>query len=362
MKAATALINLNALRNNLTQLRQMAPNAKVLAVVKANAYGHGLVPIAHAIDADAFGVARIEEALSLRSGGIVKPIVLLEGFFNASDLPILAANNIQTAVHNVEQLNALEQADLDNPVKVWLKIDTGMHRLGVHPQAFSQSMARLQACSQVAQPVNVMTHFSCADEPQRPETESQIVLFEQLTQGVCGFKSMANSAAVMAWPQAHGDLIRPGIALYGVSPFEQGDASDYGLQPVMTLTSSLIAVRTHSAGEPVGYGGVWRSERDTKLGVVAIGYGDGYPRNAPAGTPVYINGRVVPVVGRVSMDMMTVDLGPAAKDQVGDEVTLWGAELPVEQVARAIGTIAYELVTKLTSRVPLSYISPPDFD
>ncbi len=357
MKAATAVINLNALRNNLTQLRKMAPHAKVLAVVKANAYGHGLVPIAHAIDADAFGVARIEEALALRSGGIVKPIVLLEGFFNASDLPILVANNIQTAVHNVEQLNALEQADLDSPVKVWLKVDTGMHRLGVHPEDFLLSVERLQTCAQVSQPINVMTHFSCADEPERPETPAQIALFEELTQDIIGYKSMANSAGVMAWPQAHGDLIRPGIALYGVSPFEQGDASDYGLVPVMTLTSSLIAVRTHCAGEPVGYGGVWRAERDTKLGVVAIGYGDGYPRNAPAGTPVYVNGRIVPVVGRVSMDMMTVDLGPDAIDQVGDEVILWGEDLPVEQVARAIGTIAYELVTKLTSRVPLSFIS-----
>ncbi|MFO6423782.1 alanine racemase [Motilimonas sp. KMU-193] len=359
MKAATAVINLNALRNNLNQLRQMAPQAKVLAVVKANAYGHGLVPIAHAIDADAFGVARIEEALALRSGGIVKPIVLLEGFFNASDLPILVANNIQTAVHNIEQLNALEQACLESPVKVWLKVDTGMHRLGVHPEEFEQSMARLQACAQVSQPINVMTHFSCADEPERPETAAQIGLFEQLTQSVIGYKSMANSAGVMAWPKAHGDLIRPGIALYGVSPFEQGDASDYALVPVMTLTSSLIAVRTHRAGEPVGYGGVWRSDRDTKLGVVAIGYGDGYPRNAPTGTPVYINGRIVPVVGRVSMDMMTVDLGPDAMDRVGDEVILWGEQLPVEQVARAIGTIAYELVTKLTSRVPLSFISHP---
>lgn len=356
MKAATAVIDLCALRDNLSQLKKMAPNSKVLAVVKANAYGHGLVQIAHAVGAaDAFGVARIEEALALRSGGIVKPIVLLEGFFNASDLPILVANNIQTAVHNDEQLTALEEAELESPVKVWLKIDTGMHRLGVHPEEFEASFSRLSVCAQVSQPVNVMTHFSCADELERQETPSQIALFSQLTQAVVGNKSMANSAGVIAWPAAHGDLIRPGIALYGVSPFEQGDARDHGLRPVMTLKSSLIAVRTHKAGEPVGYGGVWRAKQDTKLGVVAIGYGDGYPRNAPAGTPVWVNGRIVPVVGRVSMDMLTVDLGQDAVDKMGDEVILWGEVLPVETVARAIGTIAYELVTKLTPRVSLSF-------
>ncbi|RJG47926.1 alanine racemase [Motilimonas pumila] len=356
MKAATAVIDLTALRNNLKQLKLMANQSKVLAVVKANAYGHGLVQIAHALDAaDAFGVARIEEALALRSGGIVKPIILLEGFFNASDIPVLEANNIQTAVHNLEQLQALEQSNIEGQIKTWLKLDTGMHRLGVHQDEFASFLCRLQQCSRVFQPVNVMTHFSRADELDQDYTKLQIARFLASTKDVTGKCSLANSAGVIAWPDAHGDLIRPGIALYGVSPFADQQGKDHQLTPVMRLTSCLIAVRKHLQGEPVGYGGSWVAQRDTRLGVVAIGYGDGYPRNAPAGTPVFVNGRIVPIVGRVSMDMLTVDLGPDSQEVMGDEVVLWGPELPVEDVANAIGTIAYELVTKLTQRVDLSY-------
>lgn len=356
MKAATAVIDLTALRSNLKQLKQIAKTSKVLAVVKANAYGHGLVQIAHALsEADAFGVARIEEALALRSGGVVKPIILLEGFFNASDIPVLEANNIQTAVHNQEQLQALERSDIEGQIKTWLKLDTGMHRLGVHQHEFAGFLSRLQQCPQVFQPVNMMTHFSRADELDQDYTELQIARFYEQAKGLAGKCSLANSAGVIAWPDAHGDLIRPGIALYGVSPFADKQGQDHQLTPVMRLTSCLIAVRTHRKGEPVGYGGSWVAERDTRLGVVAIGYGDGYPRNAPAGTPVYVNGRIVPLVGRVSMDMLTVDLGPDSPEVMGDEVILWGPELPVEQVANAIGTIPYELVTALTQRVDLSY-------
>ena len=293
MQAATVVINRRALRHNLQRLRELAPASKLVAVVKANAYGHGLLETARTLpDADAFGVARLEEALRLREGGITQPILLLEGFFNATDLPTIAGQHLHTAVHNIEQLEALETAMLSEPVTVWMKLDTGMHRLGVRPEQAEAFYQRLSA-----------------------------------------------------------------IILYGVSPLEQKPwGPDFGMQPVMSLTSSLIAVREHKAGEPVGYGGTWVSERDTRLGVVAMGYGDGYPRAAPSGTPVLVNGREVPIVGRVAMDMICVDLGPQAQDKTGDTVILWGEGLPVERIAEITKVSAYELITRLTSRVAMKYI------
>ncbi|GIA77559.1 alanine racemase, biosynthetic [Vibrio cholerae] len=356
MKAATAYINLEALQHNLQRVKQQAPESKIMAVVKANGYGHGLRHIArHALGADAFGVARIEEALQLRASGVVKPILLLEGFYSPGDLPVLVTNNIQTVVHCEEQLQALEQAQLETPVMVWLKIDSGMHRLGVRPEQYQDFVARLHQCENVAKPLRYMSHFGCADELDKSTTVEQTELFLSLTQGCQGERSLAASAGLLAWPQSQLEWVRPGIIMYGVSPFVEKSAVQLGYQPVMTLKSHLIAVREVKAGESVGYGGTWTSQRDTKIGVIAIGYGDGYPRTAPNGTPVVVNGRRVPIAGRVSMDMLTVDLGPDACDRVGDEAMLWGNELPVEEVAAHIGTIGYELVTKLTSRVEMSY-------
>lgn len=356
MKAATAYIDLTALTHNLLQIKQQAPYSKVMAVVKANSYGHGLRHVAKSAQgADAFGVARIEEALQLRASGVVKPILLLEGFYSQGDLPVLVTNNIQTVVHCEEQLEALEQAQLETPVVVWLKIDSGMHRLGVRPEQYNGFVERLKKCRNVAKPLRYMSHFGCADELDKPTTTQQIELFMSLTQGCEGERSMAASAGLLAWPDSQMDWVRPGIIMYGVSPFGDRNAQQMGYLPVMTLKSHLIAVREVKAGESVGYGGIWTSERDTKIGVIAIGYGDGYPRMAPNGTPVWVNGRKVPIAGRVSMDMLTVDLGPDASDCVGDEAILWGKDLPVEEVASHIGTIAYELVTKLTSRVDMEY-------
>ena len=358
MKAATAYINTEALTHNLQQIRSQAPNSKILAVVKANGYGHGLEYVAKSLpDVDGFGVARIEEALTLRAGGVVKPVLLLEGFYAPSDLPVLVTNNIHTVVHSIEQLEALEQAELDGPVVVWLKIDTGMHRLGVRPEQYTDFVERLHACPNVAKPLRYMSHFGCADELSSDVTPRQIDAFMALTDGCRGERSLAASAGILAWPDSHLEWIRPGIIMYGVSPFAEltHSAESYSLKPVMTLTSSLIAVREVKKGESVGYGGIWTSERDTKVGVIAIGYGDGYPRTAPNGTPVMVNGRIVPMAGRVSMDMLTVDLGPDSTDKVGDEAILWGEGLPAEIVAEHIGTIAYELVTKLTSRVAMAY-------
>jgi len=358
MQAATVVINRRALRHNLQRLRELAPASKLVAVVKANAYGHGLLETARTLpDADAFGVARLEEALRLRAGGITQPVLLLEGFFNAADLPMIAAQHLHTAVHNPEQLEALEQAALSEPVTVWMKLDTGMHRLGVRPEDADAFYQRLTQCKNVRQPVNVVSHFARADEPECGATESQLDIFNTFCDGKPGQRSIAASGGILLWPQAHFDWVRPGIILYGVSPLEQKPwGPDFGFQPVMSLTSSLIAVREHKAGEPVGYGGTWISNRDTRLGVVAMGYGDGYPRVAPTGTPVLINGREVPIVGRVAMDMICVDLGPDATERAGDPVIMWGDGLPVERIAEITKVSAYELITRLTSRVAMHYI------
>lgn len=358
MQAATVVINRRALRHNLQRLRELAPASRLVAVVKANAYGHGLLETARTLpDADAFGVARLEEALRLRAGGITQPILLLEGFFAADDLPTIAAEHLHTAVHNNEQLTALENAELSEPVTVWMKLDTGMHRLGVRPEDASAFYQRLCACKNVRQPVNIVSHFARADELECGATEQQLDIFNTFCDGKPGQRSIAASGGILLWPQAHFDWVRPGIILYGVSPLDHKPwGPDFGFLPVMSLTSNLIAVREHKAGEPVGYGGTWISERDTRLGVVAMGYGDGYPRAAPSGTPVLVNGREVPIVGRVAMDMICVDLGPQAQEKAGDRVTLWGDGLPVERIAEFTKVSAYELITRLTSRVAMKYL------
>jgi alanine racemase len=347
-----AEISSSALKANLAKLGSLAPNSKVMAVVKANGYGHGLLNVARSLpDAQGFGLARLEEALELRTGGVKAKLLLLEGFFRASDLPLLVAHDIETVVHHDFQLDMLEQASLERPVTVWLKVDSGMHRLGFTPEQFHGVYQRLLACPQVAKPIHLMTHFACSDEPDNDFTARQMSVFNELTRGLPGERTLANSAGALYWPESQADWIRTGIALYGVSPVMGDRGHNHGLVPTMELVSQLIAVREHKAGESVGYGRYWTAKEDTCLGVVAIGYGDGYPRNAPQGTPVLINGRRVPIVGRVSMDMLTVDLGKNATDSVGDVALLWGKALPVEEVAEHIGTIAYELVTKLTPRV-----------
>lgn len=352
-----AQINIDALHHNFHHLQQIAPQSKILAVLKANAYGHGLLAVAEQLKlAGAFGVARIDEALLLRAGGVVKPIVLLEGFFHADELPQIVASNLQVVVHHLSQVNALLAAELEAPVHVWLKIDSGMHRLGIYPEQFSEVYQRLMASPNVLKPLRLMTHFACADEPDNPATSNQLALFQQLIKGSEGELSIANSAGVLAWPQSHGDWIRPGLALYGVSPMLAGRSVQHGLRPVMTFSSSVIAVREVKKGDAVGYGAAWTAPAATRLAVVAIGYGDGYPRNAPSGTPVLINGQRMPIVGRVSMDMTMVDIGEQ-QVEVGDQVVLWGETLAVEEIAELVQTIPYELLCNITSRVQLRYIT-----
>ena len=357
MRLATAEINLTALEHNLAQVKRFAPNSKVMAVLKANAYGHGLVTIAqHLNEADAFAVARIDEALALRAGGLTKPIVLLEGFFHQEDLPILLANNFQTIIHDEIQLKMLESAQLDAPLNCWLKINTGMHRLGIAPEQFDMFYQRLQASPNAQNKINLMTHFACADDVKNTKTVQQITLFDNLTQEVQQAHCLSNSAGIIAWPSGHGDWVRPGLMLYGVSPMANHTGKDHQLKPVMRLTTKVIAVRNVGAHEQVGYGGRWQSDKPTVLAVVALGYGDGYPRHAKEGTPVIINGHRYGIVGSVAMDMITLDIGNNVHNvEVGDEVIMWGPELPVEEIAQCADTISYELLCNITPRVSYEY-------
>jgi alanine racemase len=330
-----------------------------MAVIKGNAYGHGMLAAAHALaDADAFGVARLSEAVALREAGIQNPLVLLGGVLSSADLAVAIELNVSLGVHNNEQIAWLERSDGEN-VSVWLKIDTGMNRLGFRIEKTADVISRLQACNAVDD-LKIMTHFANADDIDDTLTRKQISIFRSVIDGFDGDVSIANSAGLFGWMealQAFDDLskvgrlwIRPGIALYGVSPIRGRSAADLGLQAAMQFESGLLAVKPLRKGERVGYGGTWKSDRDTILGIVAVGYGDGYTRYIPSGTPVLVNGRRVPVVGVISMDLTAVDLGPDATDRAGDKVILWGDGLPVEEIAADAGTVPYQLVTGVTHR------------
>ncbi|RJF33678.1 alanine racemase [Pseudoalteromonas gelatinilytica] len=357
MRLAIAEINLQALAHNLAQVKCFAPDCKVMAVLKANAYGHGLVKIAQYLnDADAFAVARIDEALALRAGGLTKPIVLLEGFFHQDDLPILLANNFQTIIHDENQLTTLENASLDAPIACWLKVNTGMHRLGIAPSQFESFYSRLKASPNARDDIKLMTHFSCADDINDEKTAQQIALFDSLASDKTEQHCLANSAGIIAWPKGHGEWVRPGLMLYGVSPMLNGVGQQHGLEPVMRLKTRVIAIRDVDAEQCVGYGGRWHSDKPTKLAVVAMGYGDGYPRHAEQGTPVVIKSQRYGIVGSVAMDMITVDIGDNRDNiKVGDEVIMWGPELPVEEIAQCATTIPYELLCNITPRVSYEY-------
>ncbi len=368
---ATAIIDSKALLANYQQIKSLAPSAKILAVLKANGYGHGLARMANILvnsttPVDAFGVARLDEALILRASGIVQPIVLLEGVFNQADLPVVAVNDLQVVVHDKEQLNAIINISPEKlrqkQLKVWLKIDTGMHRLGIDKELFQYFYHALQQSHNVQLPLVLMSHLACADEQNNQNTATQLTLFEQITAKYTEPKSCANSAGICAWPASHYNWLRPGLMLYGVSPLndatenQEASAVALNIAPVMTLQASIIAIRQVKTGECVGYGANWTSDKNTTIGVIAIGYGDGYPRHAENGTPVLLNGRIVPLVGRVSMDMITVNLGEEQPDntnhdEIGDIATLWGKGLPVEVIAKHATTIPYELLCNIKSRV-----------
>ena len=354
MKSVTAVINTQALSSNLDQIKSWAPHSKTVAVVKANAYGHGVITVAQTLDSkvDAFAVARLPEAMELRAANIQKPVILLEGFLNDEDLPVIAEQGFYTAIHDEAQIDAIERTAVPQPLHAWLKIDVGMHRLGAAPDEVQRMKARLERSDKVLKPLGLISHLSVADCPDLSDyNEEQINYFFEVAQGFSGPLCLGNSAGIISWPKARTTYVRPGIIMYGISPYTDKTGTDLGLTPVMTLKSSLIAIRAVKKGARVGYGATWTAPRDTILGIVGAGYGDGYPRTVPNGTPVLINGRYAPTAGRVCMDMLFVDLGPDAQDKIGDEAILWGEGLPVERIAAACGTIPYELVCRIMPRV-----------
>ena len=348
-RPTTATIDLAALKHNLGVVRRCAPAARAFAIIKANAYGHGLLRAARALaGADGFGLVELESAVRLRDAGYRQPILLLEGVFESSELQVLIDYRLSTVVHCAEQLQMLEDLPAGVALDVFVKFNTGMNRLGF---ALGQAPAVLAALgrSRCPKSVTVMTHFATADEPRGVGWQ-----MEELDRALAGAmlpRCLANSAAILSHPETHADWVRPGIMLYGCSPFSGETAVSRGLRPVMTLASRVIAVQELQAGDAVGYGGLFRAERPTRVGVIACGYADGYPRHAPTGTPVMVAGELTRTLGRVSMDMLCVDLSDLPQARPGSPAILWGAEVPVEHVAAAAGTVGYELLCALAPRV-----------
>lgn len=361
-RATRADINLSALKHNL-QIVRANTQAKIMAVVKANGYGHGMVEVARALsNSDGFAVATINEAMDLRESGVYQPILILEGFNCVDDLRMVYAYDLQCVIHNEQQIELLEKNKPKN-LNVWLKIDTGMHRLGFSPQQASVMYQRLQDCPYVRQPVHVMTHLACADDQSSKFTSQQVKIFNDSTAELAlsdeAQLSVANSAGLLAWPDAHQNTqwVRPGIMLYGSSPIMKHTAKHFELKPVMTLKSEVIAIHDFNKGDSVGYGQSYVCDKDTRVATIAIGYGDGYPRHANTGTPVLINESLFPLIGRVSMDMITVDVSKAKNIIVGDEVILWGEGLSADVIAEHANTISYDLFCGVTQRVPFNYIN-----
>lgn len=348
---AVAEIDFANLRHNLAVVRSHAQGARVMAMVKGNAYGHGMATVAkHLLDVDYFGVACVEAALALRHSGIMQPIVLTTGFNNKDELACILEHQIEPVIYDSIHIKQLEEADIEKPIRVWMKIDTGMHRLGFEATDVAKAYEQLRACQKVSE-VMLMTHFACADVPGNPEVIAQFNRFISLTENFDAPRTVANSAALLQYPNAILDVVRPGLMLYGVSPREGGTAAEDNLKPVMTLKAKIIALHQLQLGDSVGYGSAWKALRDTKLAVVSVGYGDGYPQMAKEGTPVLVNGKVAFLAGRVSMDTITIDVTDVGDVKLGSSVTLWGEGLPIEKVAASMEVSPYALLTGVTPRV-----------
>lgn len=353
-RTTVATIHLGALRHNLAHVKALAGPAKVMAVVKADAYGHGLERVARALDdeAEAFAVAAIADGLRLRAAGHRQRIVVLSGPDTPSDLVEMQRLRLDALIHHEAQLPWLAKADpARGPLRVWIKVDTGMHRLGFPPERAREVHASLAAMAVIEGEIGLMTHFASSEEFEGRDTAVQIQRFREATDGLVGPRALSNSAAVLGWPDARGDWVRTGGLLYGLSVVDGRSGADFGFRPAMSLTTRLVAINHLVKGERVGYNGTYACPEDMAVGVAAIGYGDGYPRSAVAGTPVLVNGRPAPLVGRVSMDLITLDLRAVPDARVGDKVTLWGEGLPVETVAASAGTISYDLTCGMTRRV-----------
>ncbi|MGV6853166.1 MAG: alanine racemase [bacterium] len=342
-------LDYDALKHNYEQIKSLT-RSEVMCVVKANAYGHGLVSVFKALrQAESFAVATLEEAIALREAGCKQTILLLEGVNNAIELDLASQHGLDVVFHRKEQL-ALFKKFAGLPIVVWIKVDTGMHRLGIDSSDFSFCFNELSQTKSISRCL-LMSHIACADDRDDPANEQQFKLFKSLAYRFEGRKSLANSATTLNFPEQHYDVVRTGAALYGISSVLHRSVTDYSLKAVLSLKARLIAVHPVSAGERVGYGGDWRATKDTSIGVISIGYGDGYPRSVKAGAPVKVGTNVYPLVGRVSMDMLTVDLGSQCQESIGCEVELWGKSISVDEVAKYAGTIGYELALQLTERV-----------
>ena len=373
-RGTQAVIDLSALKHNFAVVRERVGQSQVMAVVKADAYGHGIERVAAALtEADGFGVAIIEEAIQLRDAGVTQPIVLLEGVTNPGDLAEAAERGLDVVIHSEQQLEFLQATAIPGPLRVWLKFNTGMHRLGIEADRLATCYRALLSSEKVTSVV-LTSHFACADEPDPSPALAQQQRFAQAVTALnAGLPeqdvaqqslSLANSAGVFSRPESHFHWVRPGISLYGASPLMGVRAAALGLRPVMELRSAVLAVREVRPGDTVGYGATWEAQEDTPVAIVGIGYGDGYPRHVPSGTPVLIRGVLCPMVGRVSMDMLAVDLRPVLASAealsggtiaAGEPVVLWGNGLPVEDIATAAGTINYELLCQVTGRVKRVY-------
>lgn len=361
MRPLVADIDLDALRHNYRLACECAPGSQSLAVIKADAYGHGVIECARALEdlAPALAVASVEEALILRHAGIALPIVLLEGIFEASELALVDEHRLWLAVHTDWQLDALLAFTPRQPIPVWLKVDSGMHRLGFSPQRAAQVWQALSQAQQVSD-LHLMSHFASADAEDAGYFHQQMTTLQMLAERLGAPLCLANSPATLAHAVAHAEWNRPGIMLYGSDPLEAANTWSQRLEPVMTLRSKVIAIRDLDAGEPVGYGGRWQAPGQARIAVVAAGYGDGYDRHAQDGTPVLVNGQRAHMAGKVSMDMLTVDITHLPETRIGDEVVLWGratngAVLSVDDVARHCDTISYTLLTGILPRVPRRY-------
>jgi alanine racemase len=357
------IIDLSAIKKNCNLAQSLAPLSNIIAVVKADAYGHGAIEVAKALEPQVkmFTVSCLEEAQILRRGGIGKPILLLEGCFSETEIVIAEQLKLQLVVHHQVQVDQLLNAPLSKQLKIWLKIDTGMHRLGISPESVEDIYQQLNACAHVSQIV-LVTHLASADRLVCDFTTAQLNLYHKTVSSIIARsrvsieQSIANSAGVLAWPQSRLDWNRPGIMLFGLSPFSCSHQEANKLIPAMTFRSEIIALRVIAAGESVGYGNTWTASQPSVIATVAAGYGDGYPRSARSGTPVLVGGKRAKLVGRVSMDMICVDVTELGDVKIGDEVEMWGANLPANEVAFWSDTIAYELVTRMPKRVRRSYI------
>jgi len=351
-RPSRVIIDIKALEHNFSRIKELVHNSKIMAIIKADAYGHGIVRVAKTLrDADAFGVACLEEAEQLRIASITTPIILLEGPYKPNDLSLIIKLNLEVVIHNEYQLELLEKSKIDGAIKVWLKIDTGMHRLGFSVDKTEEMLRRLMLCRNINSTPILMSHLATANEKNHALTYQQLDTFREISKIVNIEKTIANSAAVINFPDVHFDWVRPGLMLYGVSPLINSCGHDHGLKSVMTLESEIISIQYLSKGEPVGYGATWRCPENMPVGIIAAGYGDGFPRHAKSGTPILVNNIRCPLIGRASMDMLTIDLRNQSNAKIGDRVVLWGGSLPIEEIASYAETIPYELLCGVHKRL-----------